>query len=171
MENKYLHANWVSFFILLGITLAWVSNAQANDDDIIDFIPAILSAAQNSPAHPPQIDFTGTWTIHEDASSLDPYCAGSVDYTVTVTDLGDGTFSVDFRQKVVQGVMVGESLVVSFAGTYPEDGGTTTSEFSGTFIYDSTAGYSASGREDWSWTDGDDSCSGVSIFTGFKNTP
>jgi sugar lactone lactonase YvrE len=150
-----------------------ISNSQANDEDILDFIPAIINAARKTPAQPPQIDFTGNWTVHEDATSLDPYCSGSVDHSVVITKLNDGTYTVvDSGSPVVaQGVLVNESLIITYKGTYPEDGGTTTSNFSGTATYSSTTGYSMTGHEDWSWTDGEYRCSGESTFRGVKNTP
>jgi hypothetical protein len=95
-----------------------------------------------------------------------------VDYSVVVTRLDDGTYTVGFGSPAVaEGVLVAGSLIITFKGTYPEDGGTTTSDFSGTATYNATTGYTMTGHEDWSWTDGEDGCSGVSTFRGFKNTP
>lgn len=53
----------------------------------------------------------------------------------------------------------------SWSGSYPEDGGTTTEEFTVTFTSNNTM---FNGGSTWTWSDGLGGCSGSSTITGSK---
>jgi hypothetical protein len=98
---------------------------------------------------------------------------------VDATDCGDGTYTQHRTYTVTQsgctitvvpsdhpnlsfsGSMSGNQI--SWSGSWPEDGGTTTANISATINGDSI-----SGSFSWSWTDGTDSCNGTTRINGTR---
>lgn len=111
----------------------------------------------------PITDGTGTWTITEvvDGSDCDEGTY-TENYTVSVTQSGN-SLTVVAPTGTFSGEICGNK--VSWSGSYPEDGGTTTATIDLTVSAD---GNSLNGSVTWSWTDGSDSCAGTSQTTGSR---
>jgi len=117
----------------------------------------------------PIADVSGTWTITEqgvsDCEGEETFSRGP--YQVTVTQTGNnltvvtpvGTFS---------GTINGDK--VSWGGSYPEQGGGTTTINSMTLTV-AADGNSFSGSSTWSWSDGTESCSGTTQATNGTRVP
>lgn len=98
---------------------------------------------------------------------------------VDATDCGEGTYNEDITYTVTQsgcnitvvpstnpslrfsGSINGNQI--SWRGSWPEEGGTTTATISATINGDNI-----SGSASWSWTDGTDSCNGTTQITGTR---
>ncbi len=107
---------------------------------------------------------TGVWAISETATSADSSCSGTDNYSLTGTQAtGASAVTVtDTRGRSYSGTMCGNVGTASVPFSYAEDGGTTTiSALSFT-----VTGGSLSGTSTWSWSDGSQSCSGSTTFTG-----
>ena len=102
----------------------------------------------------------------------------SVSYTDDATGCGEGittgTLNVAISQTgnvllvTIEGVVYAGNLngtQGTWQGSYPEDGGTTTEQFTVTFTNNNTM---LNGGSTWTWTDGLGSCSGTSTVTGSK---
>lgn len=109
-------------------------------------------------------DAAGTWNMTED---------------VDATDCGDGTYTEDVTYTVTQSdcditVVPGSNPGLSFSGSvngkkiswsgsWPEEGGTTTAKINTTIDGDSISGSSS-----WSWSDEMDRCTGTTQITGTR---
>lgn len=112
----------------------------------------------------PTSDLTGTWSISETVDAT--ACGEGIyddDYTAAVVQNGN-TLSVTIGGLVFNGTISGSR--VSWTGSFPEDGGTTTIT-SMTLTVD-PAGDALSGSSTWRWTDGVDTCSGTTTVAGSK---
>ncbi len=102
----------------------------------------------------------------------------SVSYTDDATGCGEGitTGTVNFRiaqngnvlMVTIDGIVFTGTLSGTegtWSGSYPEDGGTTSEQFTVTFTNNNTM---LSGGSTWTWTDGLGGCSGTSTITGSK---
>ena len=138
------------FFTLLLLSFAMVLT-NCGDDDGGDG-PTVCND--------PTVDVNGTWAITENekpntcGDGLESFNLHAVQSgkNVTVTDDYSNEFS---------GTVCGN--VLSYSGSYPDEGGTTTISLTAT-----VSGNSVSGSATWSWTDGYDDCSGTTVFTGAK---
>ena len=102
----------------------------------------------------------------------------SVSYTDDATGCGEGISTGNVDLLITQD---GNALIVTsdgivftgtlsgtegtWSGSYSEDGGTTTEQFTVTFTDNNTM---LSGGSTWTWTDGIGGCSGTSTITGSK---
>lgn len=106
---------------------------------------------------------TGTWNVVTQVNAIacgeGTYSESEV-YSVTQTD---GNLTVSVGGASYSGSISGNNF--SWSGSFMEDGGTTTSNMSGTVAAN---GNSLSGSSSWSWTDGVESCDGSSTFTGTR---
>lgn len=112
----------------------------------------------------PSTDLTGNWSISETVDATD--CGEGIyddSYTAAVVQNGN-TLSVTIGGLVFNGTISGSR--VSWTGSFPEDGGTTTIT-SMTLTVD-PAGDGLSGDSAWRWSDGADTCSGTTTVTGSK---
>lgn len=108
-------------------------------------------------------DLTGSWNITEtlgpnncgETQGVLTNYVGSINQTgASVTALfGGGSFSGDLTGNTI-----------SLSGNMPEDGGTTSSTMNISVL----SANSLSGSVSWSWSDGEDSCSGTSSITGSR---
>lgn len=115
---------------------------------------------------PPVADISGKWSITE--KSDETKCGGGIvttKYTVTVTQ-SDNILIVTTPAGKFNGTISGNTI--SWTGSFPEDGGTTTID-SMTLTVSST-GKSISGTSSWTWTNGNGTftCSGTSQISGTK---
>ncbi len=109
------------------------------------------------------VNAAGTWSIIDTNDSNtcgDPTGVPEM-YDITVTQNGV-SITVATPVGTFSGTVNGNS--VSWSGSYPENGGTTTI----TSLMATVLGDSLSGSTSWSWTDGVDSCSGSNSFTGAR---
>ena len=102
----------------------------------------------------------------------------SVSYTDDATGCGEGIFTGTSNYRIEQR---GNALTVTIDGTvyngtlsgtegtwsgsYPEDGGTTSQQFTVTFTNSNSM---LSGGSTWTWTDGTGGCSGTTTITGSR---
>lgn len=109
-------------------------------------------------------DVEGSWTV---VSVDGPNTCGDPQVTETL--------SIDIEQTgadivVFVGGAEFEGTVdgseVDWSGSYPEDGGTTTNDIHVTI---EPGGDAFSGESDWSWTDGETTCTGGSTFEGTRD--
>ncbi|MEL7312862.1 MAG: fibronectin type III domain-containing protein [Pseudomonadota bacterium] len=118
-------------------------------------------ASSDDPQPIPIPAVAGEWQINE---SLTDDCGdrdANTSYIATVTQTG-AQVVVTYGGVSRSGTMSGNEL--TWSGSYPEDGGTTTvSSLILTF-----SGDTASGSATWSWTDGNLSCSGTSSITATR---
>ena len=110
----------------------------------------------------PIADISGTWTVTEQGVSN---CEGEETfsrgpYQVTVTQTGNN-LTVVTPAGTFSGAINGDK--VSWAGSYPEQGGTTT--INSMTLTVAADGNSFSGSSTWSWSDGRESCSGTTQAT------
>ncbi len=109
------------------------------------------------------LDVSGTWTVTENVSGCGETYTDSFTMTVTQdgTDLtvvtGDGTFS---------GSITGNTI--TWTGSYPEEGGTTT--ITSLSVTLDASGEGGTGTVEWSWSDGTETCSGTTALTLAKGT-
>ena len=139
-----------AFSIALGVAVASVALLACGDDE-----PTGNGSGLN---------VAGTWTITETADGTD--CGDGIStftYTIGVAQSGSN-ITVTADGLTFSGTLSGNQLV--WSGSYPEDGGTTTANVTMTIASD---GNSLSGSSTWSWTDGIDSCTGTSTFSGVKS--
>lgn len=105
---------------------------------------------------------SGTWavtdTVHAEDCGEGTYVES---YHLTVEQDGNNLIVKDTSGNEFRGTISGNTLV--WSGSYPEDGGTTTSSINATI-----SGNSITGTSRWSWADGVDSCSGTSEFHAAK---
>lgn len=109
-------------------------------------------------------NFAGTWSISEVVDASD--CGEGIyttTYSITVTQSGS-SISVVTPVGTFSGTVSGNSL--SWTGSYPEDGGTTTIDS----LTGNLSGSTISGTSSWSWTDGAFSCSGTTTWTGTRTS-
>jgi len=113
-----------------------------------------------------------------DSTGLEPVVSGnwSASYTDDATECGGGMTEGTVDLLIVQ---IGDALTVTidgvvyngtlsgtegtWSGSYPEDGGTTSQQFTVTFTNNNSM---LSGGSTWTWTDGIGGCSGTSTITG-----
>jgi hypothetical protein len=122
------------------------------------------AAGQETPAastvpDAPIADLTGTWTITEtgvsDCPAKSTFTRGP--YQATIEQL-NGHLTVQAFSSSLTGSIAGDN--VSWTGSYPEDGGTTTVT-SMTLTVD-VDGNILTGTAEWTWSDGRVSCAGTS---------
>ena len=109
----------------------------------------------------PSTDITGSWSIQEVIDDTD--CGGTGDtdsYTAEVVQSGN-TLTVTIEGEVFTGTISGST--VSWTGSYPDDGGTTT--ITSLELTVSSGGTSLTGTASWTFTNGV-SCSGTTQVTG-----
>jgi hypothetical protein len=124
---------------------------------------ALACGDDDAPTGTTDLEVAGTWSITEVVSTSGACSSGTDTYTATVTQSGT-SITVNIGGLTYGGTLSGNSL--SWSGSYPEDGGTTTTSISLTFASNS----SLSGSSSWSWTDGMESCTGTSTISGSKVT-
>ncbi len=114
--------------------------------------------AQSAPPsqQPAAVDVSGRWQISENGTSNCPGEATFTDsYQISITQQGS-SLSVTTPAGTFSGVLNGRDL--SWTGSYPEDGGTTTiTSLSATIAADNN---SFTGSASWTWSNGTQSCSG-----------
>lgn len=151
--------NATSFSATLWEGAAFYIAVQASDGESFSNYSNIESfTLVTSPA-----DLTGSWNITE---TLGPNNCGETQGVLTnyvgsinqagtsiTASFGGGTFSGDLA-----------SNTISLSGSMPEDGGTTSSTMNISVL----SANSLSGSVSWSWSDGEDSCSGTSSITGSR---
>jgi fibronectin type 3 domain-containing protein len=108
-------------------------------------------------------DVAGTWEITE--THTDDCGDGNNQDVWTATITQDGiSVTVSYGGVARTGTMNGN--VLTWSGSYPEEGGTTTvSSLTITF-----SGDSASGSATWSWTDGSSACSGTTAISAQRSS-
>lgn len=116
-------------------------------------------------------DFAGLWTINETLGPNTCGESGSVSYKARVDqDPGAASAEVSIVDDTNTVVLDGPFLAsisgstASWTGSFAEDGGMTTAQINAT----KTGANSLSGGSNWSWSDGVDSCSGTTTFTGTR---
>ncbi len=111
---------------------------------------------------------TGLWTVSE--TSDESACGGSSaafsSYALNATNQSGNSLTVTNPSGTFTGNISGSTL--TWNGSYPEDGGTTTASMTATL--DASCN-SLSGSATWSWTNGASSCSGTSTFTATRDNP
>jgi chitodextrinase len=112
------------------------------------------------------LDVAGDWNVTENITSNCPGDPNHAQYLVSITQNGDN-LTVFAGGQSFSGKLQGNT--VSWSGSYPEDGGTTT--ISDLKLNLSGGGNSLTGTSKWSWSDGIDSCSGVSQVSGTRVNP
>lgn len=121
------------------------------------------SRQQTPPAQP--IDIAGSWFVDEFCNQQN--CGEpneSQMYNVDVVQNGTNVTLTSF-QGTFFGTLSGN--VLSYSGSYPEDGGTAT--FTATVTFDASVS-NYSGSSSWTWTDGAFSCSGTCDLSGSMST-
>ena len=114
----------------------------------------------------PVDNILGTWNVEErvDASG----CAEGIyndSYMLTVTGQTASSLTVSANGNSFTGALNGS--VLSWSGSYEEDGGTTTSSISANLSNDCNT---YTGTSNWSWSDDTYSCTGTSSFTASKDS-
>jgi subtilisin family serine protease len=126
--------------------------------------PQGVTATVTGPVTP--ADVAGTWSITNtnNANTCGDPTGVPEAFNITVTQTGSSiTVATDLPGVgPFSGTVTGNS--VSWSGSYPEDGGTTTI----TSLTATVSGDSMSGSSNWSWTDGVTACSGSDTFTGTR---
>ena len=123
---------------------------------------ASLAACVDDPTGP-EGGVAGNWSVSytDDATGCgEGITSGTVTFVVVQT--GD-VLAVTSDGIVFTGTLNGTQS--SWSGSYPEDGGTTTEEFTVTFTNSNTM---FNGGSTWTWTAGLGGCSGSSTITGSK---
>ena len=120
------------------------------------------SSSGSSTCDPAAGDYAGFWTISgRDAGN----CGDEGPWTGSGTVAVSGNTMTGFPTgagRSHSGQICGNRLTVSTS--YPEDGGTTSLNFTATF----SSNNNMSGSGSWSWSDGSSSCNGTTTFTGAK---
>jgi len=137
--------------LVLGLTLGGCGGSSGGSDDPDD----------------PIADVSGTWDITETmgSNSCDEVPGTINTYEVTVTMSGNSV-TVVTPVGTFTGTIDGDQL--EWTGSYPEDGGTTTIENMDLTV--SVNGSSLSGATNWSWTNGNINCSGVTSVSGVRTS-
>lgn len=117
-------------------------------------LKTVLSVQVGTPSFSIE-DLSGTWMVNESGGSSSCGGAFSESYLADVIQTGNAIDVIRGGQPFLSGVRTGSQ--VNLSGSYPEDGGTTSAEVSLTVSGD---GYQLTGVSEWSWSDGDDVCSG-----------
>ena len=100
------------------------------------------------------VDVAGEWEVT--STVVSDNCDGRVSQTFTMTITQDAnTLMAEVPETTYTGTICGNQLQMT--GSFSEDGGTVT--VNGTFVV-SEDGSSMEGSDDWTWTDGVESCSG-----------
>jgi len=113
----------------------------------------------------PVCDASGNWDIGAYITTSSSYCAsdnGTYKYITAVITQSGNTLNVTVSGTTFTGTISGST--VSWRGSYPDTGGTTSETLSGTV--DATCS-TITGTTSWTWTDGTGSCSGSTSFTGY----
>lgn len=125
----------------------------------------------NNSTTPDTVDLNGSWNYTVDVTVANGVCEGEENspastYLVTIAAIdpnGDGTWDVtatgflDDPAATITGTVTSVTQVgdqITLSGSYPEDGGTTTTTHRLT-IQSATR---MTGTEDWSWTGGGGTC-------------
>lgn len=111
------------------------------------------------------IDVEGTWQVTDINDETD--CGegiNTVQYTIDITQNGERITVYKDPEGTFTGTLSGNTI--TWSGSYPEDGGTTT--ISSMTVNVSDDGNRFTSQSSWSWTDGIDSCSGTSQGEGVK---
>jgi hypothetical protein len=116
----------------------------------------------SSGSNGPSGSAAGAWTITETVGPNTCEDSGTFSYTITITQNGN-SITVATPVGTFSGTIGGST--VSWTGSYPDAGGTTTI----TSLTATVSGNTLSGSTQWTWTDGDFTCGGSSTFTGTKN--
>jgi len=125
------------------------------------------AGGNNAESIAPIGDMSGTWQVAGTDTSSTAACNGvAFNITATIVQSGSNLNVTGFRTSSLSGTISGNQM--SFAGSYPEDGGTTT--ISQSILSITSDCNQFSGSDSWSWTDGSFSCSGTSIYTGTRLT-
>jgi hypothetical protein len=112
--------------------------------------------------------FAGTFSGSSTTTVVSGSCTSETDTgTITISDQGSGTFSITgIAGQTFTGSEISGSLVSNSSFSYPEEGGTTTvTSWSASL---DGSGDTLTGFATWNWTDGTDSCSGTSNFSGTR---
>ena len=129
-------------------------------------VALLIAACADDATGPPEGGVAGNWTVSytDDATGCgEGVTAGIVN--VLIAQNGN-VLTVTSDGIVFTGTLNGTEA--TWSGSYPEDGGTTSEQFTVTFANNNTT---LSGGSTWTWTDGTDSCSGTSTITGSKLGP
>lgn len=112
---------------------------------------------------PPPANVAGSWTVTETGTSNS--CGEPVDrpYQISIAQNGS-SITVTTPVGVFAGSLNGS--VLSWAGSYPEDGGTTNIGS----LTATVSGDSFSGTSNWTWTGPGGSCSGSTTFSGARTS-
>ncbi|XPS90037.1 uncharacterized protein Dvar_80560 [Desulfosarcina variabilis str. Montpellier] len=112
------------------------------------------------------IDVAGTWQVTDINDETD--CGegiNTVEYTIYITQNGEQITVDKDPEGTFTGTLSGNTI--TWSGSYPEDGGTTTILSMTVDVSDD--GNTFTSQSSWSWTDGIDSCSGTSQGEGVKS--
>jgi hypothetical protein len=111
------------------------------------------------------VDITGDWDISTTVSQVSAVCEQELgetnQYVATVSQVGN-VVTVSGAGVTLSGTLSAGNL--NLMGSYPEDGGTTT-VISTSLVFTETT---FSGESNWSWTDGQISCTGTNTWTGTR---
>jgi len=100
------------------------------------------------------VDVAGEWEVT--STVVSDNCNGRVSQTFSMTITQDAnTLTAEIPEATYNGTICGNQLEMT--GSFPEDGGTVT--VNGTLVV-SEDGSSMEGTDEWTWTDGVESCSG-----------
>ena len=111
----------------------------------------------------PEAGVAGNWSVSytDDGTACgDGITTGTV--AVLIEQNGDA-LTVTIEGIVYTGTLSGTNT--TWSGSYPDDGGTTSEQFTVVFADNGTT---LSGGSTWTWTNGVMSCSGSSTITGSK---
>ena len=125
-------------------------------------LAAVFTAAcGEDPPMGPEGGVAGIWSIQafEDATNCGE---GTDNYSLSIRiEQSGNTLTVTIDGTDYTGALNG--AVGTWSGSYPDDGGTTSEEYTVTF---SNANSRLSGGSTWTWSDGASSCSGTVTVTG-----
>jgi len=115
-------------------------------------------------------DVAGTWTISETITSASAFCADEIGatygYPISVAQTGN-SLMVTSSGTTFSGSLNGDQI--EWAGSFPEDGGTTTIESMNVAVAANCN--SLSGTTSWSWTGPGGSCTGTTSISGTRDNP
>lgn len=126
----------------------------------IAFTALLFVACEEAPMGP-EGGVAGNWSIQafEDATNCGE---GTDSYSLSARiEQSDNTLTVTIDGTDYTGMLNGS--VGTWSGSYDEDGGTTTEQYTVTFANENTT---LSGGSTWTWSDGASSCSGTVTVTG-----
>lgn len=116
------------------------------------------------------LDISGTWTfsVTEDGTECGADFEESYVENYTIEQSGTDLTVIDYLGTEFNGSLDGTS--VDWSGTYAEDSGQTTNSVSANiFGVGDPVGLSIEGTGEWTYTDGDFSCSGTTTYSAIKN--